>query len=78
MHSKLLTPKEAAAYLGVPASQLKRFRMEGGGPAFTQLSVGGRIGHPRYMVEDLDAWHDSLTKSKTHSELKEQRTGGAS
>ena len=47
----LLTTSEAAALLALSARTLKRYRGEGGGPAF--LRLGGR---DRYMHADLLEW----------------------
>ena len=46
-----LTTPEAARYVGLAASTLKRYRMTGEGPVYHRL--GGRV---RYRREDLDAW----------------------
>lgn len=50
----LLTPREAALYLGLSESTLARLRSAGSkreGPVFSRL--GGSI---RYAQRDLDAW----------------------
>ena len=46
-----LTTREAARYLGLSLSTLKRYRVSGDGPVFHRF--GGRV---RYRREDLDAW----------------------
>ena len=46
-----LNTREAARYVGLAASTLKRYRLSGEGPVFHRL--GGRV---RYRREDLDAW----------------------
>lgn len=49
--SRLLTPREAAAYLRVSESTMSRWRSAGTGPPF--LSLGGIA---RYRREAIDAW----------------------
>jgi hypothetical protein len=52
---KLLTEREAAAYLRVSARTLRRYRTEK--PAGTGPPVAGYVGRsPRYRRADLDAW----------------------
>jgi hypothetical protein len=48
---RLRTP-EAAAYLGLSASTLEKFRLYGGGPIY--YKAGPKI--VVYDVDDLDAW----------------------
>lgn len=49
--ARLLSPKELAAYLGVPVATIYRWRSLGEGP------VGCRVGrHVRYRREDIEAW----------------------
>lgn len=45
---------EAAAYTGVPAATLRKFRMQDRGPKWTKPE--GRV---LYDVRDLDAWLES-------------------
>jgi excisionase family DNA binding protein len=48
----LLTPDDAAAYLGaLPVRTLERWRYAGTGPAFVRVGK-----HVRYRLADLDAW----------------------
>jgi hypothetical protein len=52
---KLLTEREAAAYLRVSARTLRRYRTEK--PAGTGPPVAGYVGRsPRYRRADLEAW----------------------
>ena len=54
LNRRVLRTPEAAAYLGLSASTLEKFRLACGGPRFVRL--GGRaVG---YDVADLDAWLD--------------------
>lgn len=48
---RYLNTRDAARYVGLAASTLKRYRLSGEGPVFHRL--GGRV---RYRREDLDAW----------------------
>lgn len=62
----LLTPREAALYLGLSESTLARLRSSGSnreGPVFSRL--GGSI---RYLQRDLDAWveHNKLTDDRAN------------
>jgi predicted DNA-binding transcriptional regulator AlpA len=50
--SSLLNTQQAAAYLGIGASTLERYRCTGGGPVF--MRVGDRA--VRYRLVDLNAW----------------------
>lgn len=47
----LLTPQEAAALLSVPASRMKRMRLDGVGPAYIAF---GRV--IRYHPQDITHW----------------------
>jgi excisionase family DNA binding protein len=47
----LMTDKEVAAYLRVPAETLRKWRQHGSGPQFAKL---GR--YVRYCRSDVDAW----------------------
>jgi hypothetical protein len=52
---RLMTEREAAAYLRVSARTLRRYRTEK--PAGTGPPVAGYVGRsPRYRRADLDAW----------------------
>jgi predicted DNA-binding transcriptional regulator AlpA len=54
----VLRTKAAAAYLGLAASTLERFRQQGHGPHFVRLGKRA-IG---YRIRDLDAWLDDSDK----------------
>lgn len=56
---KLLTQKEAAAWIGVHLTTLRRWRKSGEGPAF--IVIRDR-DHKiiRYREDDLDEWADAL------------------
>jgi predicted DNA-binding transcriptional regulator AlpA len=69
MEKRLLTSKEAAAYIGVAESYLRQVRMTG--------QIGGRMVPPphiemgrsiRYDKVDLDNWIDALPKRFAISE----------
>ncbi|GLQ16713.1 helix-turn-helix transcriptional regulator [Maritalea porphyrae] len=47
----LLNTQQAAAYCGLSASRLEKFRVYGGGPGFYRL--GGRVF---YRLSKLDEW----------------------
>ncbi len=49
---ELLTPKELADYLRISESSLRRWRMEGRGPAVTWLSAR----RARYRWLDVQKW----------------------
>jgi predicted DNA-binding transcriptional regulator YafY len=52
---RLMTEREAAAYLRVSPRTLRRYRTEK--PAGTGPPVAGYVGRsPRYRRADLDAW----------------------
>lgn len=51
MVSTLLTPEEAARFLGVKEDTLYRWRHRGSGPAYVRV---GRF--VRYHKDDLNAW----------------------
>lgn len=57
---QLMTPQQAADYLGVAKHTLARWRVEGGGPPF--LKLGGPV---RYDVSDLDTWIDARRRGST-------------
>lgn len=61
----LLTPREAASYLGLSESTLARLRgseSKREGPVFSRL--GGSI---RYLQRDLDAWVDRNKPTDDHA-----------
>jgi excisionase family DNA binding protein len=57
---QLMTPQQAAEYLGIAKHTLARWRVEGEGPPF--LKLGGPV---RYDVADLDAWIDARRRRST-------------
>ena len=59
--SGTMTTLEAASYLGVSIGTMKRWRSEGGGPAF--IALGERI--IRYRSVDLDR---GILSRKTNAE----------
>jgi predicted DNA-binding transcriptional regulator AlpA len=66
MHTRhLVRTVEAGRYLGLSASTLEKFRVQGGGPAFTK--VGAKI--VVYDIADLNAWLDARKKSGTETAL---------
>jgi excisionase family DNA binding protein len=48
----ILTPKQAAEHLSIPAGTLAQWRSQGRGPKYHKL--GGRL--VRYRLEDLEAY----------------------
>ena len=59
----VVTEIEAAQMLRVSPRTLQRLRLEGGGPAFVQLTgTGSRIGYP---VAALHAWLAARTVTST-------------
>lgn len=46
-----LTPEEAAEYLSIGNSTMKKWRLAGEGPRYAKFGKS-----VRYRVEDLDAW----------------------
>lgn len=62
----VLTPAEAAAYIGVGARTLQSWRSKGQGPRFVRIGFGqGRI---RYLQAELDAWLGRRTVDTEDSE----------
>jgi len=53
----LLTPRQAAEFLGVPEGTLAQWRSQRRGPPFIKLEL--RL--VRYRVLDLEAWLESRT-----------------
>jgi hypothetical protein len=49
--AKLLSPKEAAEFLGISEGHLAKLRCEGGGPVYSKLGV-----NVRYLPQDLLAY----------------------
>ncbi len=63
-HEGVFRPRDAAEYVGLSVATLARMRVDGSGPAFSQLH-GNAIGYDR---EDLDAWRASRPKYRSTSE----------
>lgn len=57
---RLLTSREAAAYLGRSPGTLANWRCQGRGPAFSGSGPG-----IRYRKADLDAWINANTRTAT-------------
>jgi predicted DNA-binding transcriptional regulator AlpA len=60
LHQRLRTP-QAAAYVGLAASTLEKFRLSGKGPVYEK--AGPKI--VVYRVEDLDAWLTARRRTST-------------
>ncbi len=56
----LLTTKEVAAFVGLSAYTLTRYRMDGIGPNYVHL--GPKI--VRYRRSDIEAWVDKMLEKK--------------
>lgn len=57
---QMLRTKEAAAYAGLEAKTLERWRVHGGGPVYSK--IGGRVV---YDVADLNAFIDACKRRHT-------------
>ena len=68
----LLTPEQAAKYLGFTEGWLAKLRMRGGGPKWIRL---GR--KCRYTLADLEAWISAHRVSNTSEQSQAQREGWA-
>jgi excisionase family DNA binding protein len=68
----LMTPKQAAKYLGFTEGWLAKLRMRGGGARWIRL---GR--KCRYTRADLDAWISAHRVSNTSEKSQAQREGWA-
>lgn len=55
-----LNPKQAAVYLGLSTSQLAKWRVYGGGPAYSKASRS-----VRYTRDELDAWMAARVRRST-------------
>jgi len=62
--SKLLSPLEAADFLGVAPRTLTIWRHRGYGPVFKKV---GRL--VKYSGEDLEAWVQSQTRTSTAQQV---------
>lgn len=58
--------KEAATYLGVSVSSLRRWRWIGGGPKY--LKLGSRVV---YQLTELDSWQADRLRCSTSDQGKE-------
>jgi hypothetical protein len=58
---KLMSPREAAAYLALSAATLAKWRFLGGGPAYLKYSQRC----VRYRQDVLDAWLAARTTQHT-------------
>lgn len=69
MEKRLFTTEEAATYIGISESYMKKIRCEGqirerlAPPPFIRLGTG-RKGI-RYVKEDLDSWIDEQPRYRT-------------
>ena len=52
---KVLTPKQAAALIGITDSTLRFWRCKGKGPRYTKLSASKQAG-VRYDLADIESW----------------------
>lgn len=66
----LLTPKQAADYLGFTLAALAAWRSRGGGPRF--VKINGRVC--RYRQEDLDSWIAERLRESTSDPGPESRS----
>jgi len=55
VEKRFLSPREAAAHLGLQESTLERWRIIGRGPRFRKFGAAVRYG-----VEDLELWIQSV------------------
>ena len=58
---KKLRPRDAAAYLGISASTLAKWRLRGEGPSYAK--AGARV--VVYDLTDLQAWLDGCKRRST-------------
>lgn len=64
---RVLRTREAAAFLGIAPQTLRRWRLDGYGPAFTRLGRGRR-SPAGYRRSDLERWLRSRTFDSTSAE----------
>lgn len=64
---KLLTPEEAAQFLGLSVTTLADWRYRGRGPEYLRLSQTAR-GRIRYPAESLAAWVEALRRRHSTAE----------
>lgn len=67
----LITPKEAAAHLGISEDTLKALRKAGEIP-YVNIGRGPIRETPRYEVKDLDAW---VERRKKFAPVNQGRAG---
>ena len=60
MGTKMLTTKQAAAYLGLAETTLEAWRCRGGGPLFCKMQKA-----VRYRLEHLDAFLNERIRTST-------------
>lgn len=65
----LLTPRQAAEYLGVHLGTLANWRYKGEGPPAVRIGRGR--GHWRYRPEDLEAWLTSRQRVDEPAQARE-------
>lgn len=65
MTDRMLSPKEAAAYLQLSESWLTKWRMRGAGPSYVKLNDSQR-GRIRYPESALKAWIQTRLKGGLH------------
>lgn len=58
--TRLLSDRQVAEVMGIPAKTLQGFRYKGGGPKF--IKVGRSV---RYRAADVEAWLEANTKTST-------------
>ncbi len=71
MIDHLLTPQQAADYLGLKISALARWRMAGGGPKYVKINARAR----RYRKTDLEAWVEARLRTSTSDPGRSSATG---
>ena len=59
--TRVLRTPEAAAYIGLSASTLEKFRLNGDGPTYHKAGLKIVV----YRVEDLDAWLNAGRRRST-------------
>ena len=63
----LLSPKEAAAHLGLKPQTLRKWRVSGRGPRYLRLGDSSRA-RVAYRLADLDEWLDQRSFAHTAEE----------
>lgn len=62
VYDEIMTPEQAAKYLGLKPTTLGRWRWEGKGPKYAKMGES-KFAHVRYRKSFLD---DFLSKSEIH------------